>query len=231
MAERPRGGGVEGQRIEVGFGLLQVAWRAARSASLLATSGPTESSASVTAVITGSAGSAPGSLISPSRITVEVSSTPRNARAPASSQPRVEGSVDVGSQRFGVDRRQATPSHQQLLGRERARGQRPKLSDRGACAGNGDRLTPRGAVDDIATVIAQISDADLGHRRSVSRVIRQIWPVAVVGRACEDEYLIAALPQQPLQPPAGAVAVLVARREAHDDPRRRRPAARAGRGP
>jgi hypothetical protein len=53
------------------------AWRAARSASARATSGPTDNSASVTAVISGSGGSAVASTMRAKRITVEVSRMPR----------------------------------------------------------------------------------------------------------------------------------------------------------
>lgn len=69
--------GVRRQQVEVGLGLLEVRLARARSASVEATRGPTESSASVTAVMSGSAGRRVASVTRGSRITVLVSNTPR----------------------------------------------------------------------------------------------------------------------------------------------------------
>ena len=56
------------------------AWRAARSLSVEAMSGPTDSSASVTAAMNGSAGSTVASVIRVNKITVLVSSSPRSCK-------------------------------------------------------------------------------------------------------------------------------------------------------
>ena len=77
LSERCRSRRVEWDRLKIGLGLLQM--RLADRPLLVAgaTSGPTESSASVTAVIKGSVGSSSGSRKRGSRMTVEVSRTPR----------------------------------------------------------------------------------------------------------------------------------------------------------
>jgi hypothetical protein len=69
--------GVERQRVEVGLGLLKVCLTPFTLRVSDATSGPTESSASVTAVISGSGGKELASVSRDNRITVLVSNTPR----------------------------------------------------------------------------------------------------------------------------------------------------------
>jgi hypothetical protein len=77
MRPNTRGRRVEGQRVEVRLSLLDI--RLTRSPFLISRrhQGPTVSSASVTVVISGPAGSAAGSVMRGSMITLLVSSTPR----------------------------------------------------------------------------------------------------------------------------------------------------------
>lgn len=81
--KRARRGCIERERIEVGLSLLKMGLTAPRSRSSRATNGPNDSSASVIAVITGSGGSSEASVKRGSKMTVEVSSTPRTGRAAA----------------------------------------------------------------------------------------------------------------------------------------------------
>jgi hypothetical protein len=70
------------------------------------------------------------------------------------SKLRVDGGVDIGSQRYGIDGGKPAPSRQQLIGGERTWRQRSQLSDRPSGAGNRDRLTPCGTVHDLAAMVS-----------------------------------------------------------------------------
>jgi hypothetical protein len=75
------------------------AWRAMRSSSVVATSGPTESSASVTVVICGSSGKASVLLMRPSRMRVLVSRMPRVTTSHAG----VENLVEILAEVRGIE--------------------------------------------------------------------------------------------------------------------------------
>jgi hypothetical protein len=91
------------------------------------------------------------------------------------SQARVQNLVDVRSQGGGVHRRKQPPPSQQRSRRQWGSRHGSKLGDRPAGARDRDLLAPSGAVDDIATAVTQISNADLGHEHRVSRVIQGLW--------------------------------------------------------
>jgi hypothetical protein len=71
-----------------------------------------------------------------------------------------------------VDRVESTPPTKECRRGQGRRLERPKLSDRTTCTGDGEAFAASDAIDDIATVVAQVSDGDFFHRRSVSRVIQ-----------------------------------------------------------
>ena len=77
------------------------AWRTTRSSSVVATSGPTESSASVTVVISGSSGKAPDSGIRPNRMTVLVSRIPRVTGSHAGFENLIEVLAESGGVKPG----------------------------------------------------------------------------------------------------------------------------------
>jgi hypothetical protein len=96
-------------------------------------------------------------------MTVDVSRTPRSARAALLTGSYREHLVDVCAQGGGIDRRKSAPPGKQRLGSERRTRHRAKLGDRFARARDRDRLAARGAVHDVAGAVAQLADADLGY--------------------------------------------------------------------
>ena len=115
----------------------------------MATSGPTDSSASVIVVMSGSAGSDEGSSIRSSRMSVLVSRIPG-----ATSESGVEDCVEVAPQCLGVDARQARPTATEFLERHRWTADGHELGNRLAGAGDRQSLTPLDAIDHFTAVIA-----------------------------------------------------------------------------
>ena len=135
------------------------AWRAARSSSVAATRGPTDNSANVTAVMSGSSGKASISAIRPRRMSVLVSRTPRvvvtatcrcGRRCPCAALPdrRREGSGGERSAARGV-----TTVVRSGISSATGRPLRVIVT----------RSPRRDSVDDIATMVAQIADRDSTH--------------------------------------------------------------------
>lgn len=89
----------------------------------------------------------------------------------AMSERCVEHVVDVTSERNGIDRGQSLPAATEFVERHGRARQSGELCDRLARIGDGQLLAALGALDDLAALFSQLTDRDVGHVRSVSRVI------------------------------------------------------------
>jgi hypothetical protein len=90
-----------------------------------------------------------------------------------SSQVEVQNLDDVGTQFRTADNRNIAPLLKQRRRTKPRGGQWDQQRHRGAIAGNGHRLTPMHAVQELTTVIAQLADRHLLHGMSVSPVIHR----------------------------------------------------------
>ena len=146
------------------------AWRAMRSCSPFAMSGPTESSASVTAVISGSSGRSVASASHPRRMTVEVS---RMSRTDSFGSSVLTGLCQA-ARRYWLARRPDPRGQPAPAAYHRGRGKLrrwkcPQLGYGPAGARDGDLLAFCSTVDDVATVVAQLADAHLSHGYTLTR--------------------------------------------------------------
>ena len=119
--------------------------------------------------------SAEASATCVSRMTVEVSRTPRSARGAL-----LTGSCPGTRRRLRAERQdrqeEVGATGQATSPRRAVPARRAQLGDRFARARDRDRLAARGAVDDVAAMVAQLADAHLGHESTVSHVIHRSLP-------------------------------------------------------
>lgn len=136
------------------------ACRAPRSAGSSVMSGPTESSARVTADISGSSGRLDGSLMRGNSNSVLVSSRPAGkANSNRRGDYRVEVSLEIGA----CDRRNRPPPRQKSWRFEGRPLQRPELGHGAPGPGHGDDLTSDNAFNHLSSVISKVSDRYGGH--------------------------------------------------------------------
>lgn len=81
--------------------------------------------------------------------------------------------VNVGPERLYIDGRKAPPACQQSGGVQGPAGQRSQFSHRLARAGDHDMLAGFDTVNDLTTVVAEVSNAHTPHEPKVSHVIRK----------------------------------------------------------
>lgn len=89
-----------------------------------------------------------------------------------SSQSGVKQRVDVCAKGGEIDGGDTAPPGEKRIGGNRRTRRGAKFRDRLAGAGDRDLLSARHAIDDIAAVVAQLSDAYMTHAGSVSPVIQ-----------------------------------------------------------
>jgi hypothetical protein len=84
----------------------------------------------------------------------------------------VDDCVDVAAQTVRVDGRQIPPALKKGRGLHTRAGQGPQLCHRPAAARHRQALAAQDALDDVATVVAQVPDRHLTHSCAVSQVRR-----------------------------------------------------------
>jgi hypothetical protein len=80
--------------------------------------------------------------------------------------------VQVRPQGIGVNWRQVPPAAEQLLSCQPGLAKRSQFGNRPTTAGDHEVLARGNALNNVSAMVAQLSDRDFGHARSVSHVIR-----------------------------------------------------------
>jgi hypothetical protein len=88
------------------------------------------------------------------------------------SERRVDRGVDVVAEVRRVEAGQAGPARSQFVEWNRRSLQSNEACDRFAGPGDGQLLAALGPFDDLAAMVPEIPDRDIGHSPNVSRVIR-----------------------------------------------------------
>ena len=137
----------------------RTACRAARSLAPEATSGPTDSSARVMQVVSGSWGAAPRRRARAGQSPCSYPARPQHVR----SQVRIQNRVEVTPEALRVNVWKLSPAREERFGGEGVPSHGSKVGYRPACACDSKPFAGSHAVDHVTTVVAQVTDRYFAH--------------------------------------------------------------------